>query len=172
MGASMSAVVRSPIASPGILEIVTEIIGWAIVEGIPIRTSPMVGHGVRCISSEGRTLWERDRTQHGCDVVGLAILKMQPLCTELPEAGAIALGVSVAYVEGLIDGVTQAGRSKAWADSVQRHRYLAAMQFGAVLRISLKASRCDVHGAYEINARSCPLCDVAEVGARAARGDC
>lgn len=169
----MSAVVRSPAASANILEVVTEIIGWGIVEGIPIRCSPMVGHGVVCVSTEGRTRWARDPKQYGVDIVGLAILKAQPLCTDLPDAGAIALGVSVVYAEGLLDGVTQAAKSTAWDDSVLRHRYLAGFQFGSVLRIGLLASRCETHGPYEIDARRCPLCAIAEseVGLRLVKGD-
>lgn len=154
----MPATVRAPISSRPLFEVIAEAVAWGAVEGIPLKLNNLTGHGVVCMSTHGRVRWERDRRQPGVDPIGLAVLKWQPQSTLLPEAAAEALDILIPHVEGLADGIACEPRSSAWDRSIVRHRYLAGLEAGALLRIAILSRNCRAHGPYELLALTCPHC--------------
>lgn len=96
MARILPPVVHSPSASP--LTAIREAVAWARRLGLFVR--PVVEfHGVECTSTLGEAPWVLARELGGLDPIGAAILKAQPLQTDLDRAAAEALGGSVPYSE-------------------------------------------------------------------------
>jgi hypothetical protein len=104
---------------------------WSRGRGLRIRL--VEEFGVVCISTHAPR-WEVDPSVTGPNPVGAAILMAQPECSDLDEAAALALGVPLAWVEGLAAGVARAEPSKTWATSVARHMYLGGFEAGLFVR--------------------------------------
>lgn len=142
-GAFVSAVVRAPMTTRPLFEIIAEAVAWGAVEGIPLVLNGLTAHGVTCASTHGRVRWERDRRQRGVSPIGMRILQVQPQATLLPDAAAEALGVSIPHAEGLADGVEASAKASAWDRTPARHRYLSGFEAGALIRISILSVRRD-----------------------------
>lgn len=169
----MPSVMRSPVPSKPLLTVLAEAVAWAELHGHPIRLRDLIGHGVVCVSGEARELWVRDRNQAGCSPVGAAILQHQPRCTLLPEAAALALGVSIPEAEGVGDGASRSPKSSGWA-GLARHLYEHGFELGVLFYVALKSRTCAKHGRWPLDLERCPVCkerEAAELDRLAARED-
>jgi hypothetical protein len=120
--------------TPSPAQIIREAIAWVRARGVYVAATR--NPGVICASGavSGLATWERDPYADEISPVGAVILKAQPQTCDDEDAATIALGVPIAFIEGLEDGVTMTEPVEARKHPIERRQYLLGFELGLMTR--------------------------------------
>lgn len=119
---------------PAPIEILKYAVQHAHARRIRVRAGDL---GVVCTSTHGPVRWEPDpgRREDVVSPLGAVLLAEQPPGADPHEAAAHALGIPLAWVMGLEDGLELAPKDPAWMASSRRALYEHGRESGVLLRL-------------------------------------
>jgi len=148
----MSRIVVSPVPAERPIDTIRMAVAWCERRNIPIRLGDF---GIEC---KGRNGWWLTPGGKGCCPLGAVVLMRQPAVMTLPEAPAVALGTSCAYVEGAADGADKRVPSRFWLGAPHRQQYLAGFEDGTRLRMEILSVPCRSCSARTRRGAACSHC--------------
>lgn len=128
----MSEVIHSPSPTTNPFQLLRAALRWSRIEGLHV--SPTAELGVVCVSSHATNRWRRDPFVNSISPVGALVLMSQPRSTHPWAAAAEALGGSMVFSEGVIDGIAKLDRERKTNFGAAAKLFLDGFEVGLMVR--------------------------------------